>query len=67
MKFCGPDGKKRQGQLYLCFAAVGKAQTLTADTSAPPTDTRPGSLAATGLLSLVLGAENFERYFSSCL
>jgi len=36
-----PDSKRGQGQLYLCFAAVGKVQTLTAETSPSPTDTRP--------------------------
>ena len=63
MKCCGPDSKKRQGKLYLCFAAAGIAQTLTAKTSASPTDTRPGSLAATGLFILVLEAKNYERCF----
>jgi hypothetical protein len=66
VKFCGPDSKKRQGQLYLIFAALGKAQTLTGETSACPTDTRPGSLYTTGLFSLVLEAENFDRCLSEC-
>jgi len=66
VKFCGPDSKTRHLQLYVWFAAVGKAQILTADTSAPPTDNRPGSLPATGLFSLVLEVENFDRCLSAC-
>jgi len=46
------------------FAALGKAQTLTGETSACPTDSRPGSLLATGLFSLVLVAENVDRCLS---
>jgi len=64
--FYGPDSRKRQGQLYLRFAAVGKSQTLTAKFSASPMDTRPGSLLATGQFSLVLEAETFDRYLSAC-
>jgi len=64
--FYGPDSRKRQGQLYLWFAAVSKAQTLTAGTSASPNDTRPGSLPTTGLLNLKLEAESFDRYLSAC-
>jgi len=60
VKFCGPDSKRRQGQLYLWFAAAGKAQTPTAWTSASPTDTKAGSLPATGLFSLELEGETFE-------
>jgi len=66
VKFCRPDSKTRHLQLYVWFAAVGKAQTLTAQTSAPPTDPRPGSLPATDLFSLVLEAENFDRCLSAC-
>ena len=66
MKFCGPGSRKRQGQLYLWFAAVSKAQTLTAETSASPTYNRARSLPATGLFSLVLEAETFDRYLSAC-
>jgi len=62
VKFCGPDSITRQGHLYLWFAAVGKAQNVTAYTFASPTDTRPGSLTTKGLFSLVLEAENFDRY-----
>jgi len=66
VKFCGPESKKSQGMLYLCFAAMGKAQTLTAETSVSPTDTRPESLPATGMFSLVLEAKSFDRCLSSC-
>jgi len=66
VKFCGPDSRKREAQLYLWFAAVGNAQTVTAGTSASPTDNRPGSLPATGLFSLVLEVENFDRCLSAC-
>jgi hypothetical protein len=45
---------------------VDKAQNLTAETSASPTDTRPGTLSATGLFNLVLVAEKFDRYLSAC-
>jgi hypothetical protein len=48
-----------QGQLYLRFASVGKAQTPTAGTSVSQTDSRPGSLHATGLLNLALDGRNF--------
>jgi hypothetical protein len=57
---------KRQGQLYLWFAAVDKAQTLIAETSDSPAYTRPGSLPASGLCSLVLEAENLDRCLSAC-
>jgi hypothetical protein len=43
-----------QGQLYLWFAALDKAQTTTAGTSAFKTDRRPGSLHATGLFNFQL-------------
>jgi hypothetical protein len=66
VKCCGPVSKKRQGQLYLWFAAVGKAQTLIAETSTSPKDTRPGSLPTTGLYSLVLEAEILDRCLSAC-
>jgi hypothetical protein len=48
------------------FAAVGKAQTLIAETSASPKNTRPGSLPATGLYSLVLEAEILDRCLFAC-
>jgi hypothetical protein len=67
VKFCGLDGKKRKGKIYLWFGAVGKTQTLTAETSASPPDTRPGSQTATGLFSLLLEAEIFQRCVSACL
>jgi hypothetical protein len=63
VKFCVPDSRKREGQLYLRFAAVCKCLTVTAVTSACPTDTRPGRLPATGLFSLALGAEKFRQMF----
>jgi hypothetical protein len=66
MKFCGPNSKKRQGQQYLWFAAVGKAQSLIAETYASPAYTRPGSLPASGLCRLVLEAENLDRCVSAC-
>jgi hypothetical protein len=55
-----------QGQIYLWFAAVGKAQTKTAGTSASQTDIRSGSLDATGLFNLELGGKIFDRYLSAC-
>jgi hypothetical protein len=66
VKFCGPDRKRGQGQLYLYFAAVGKAQTPTSGTSASQTDSRPGCLAATGLFNLELDGKNFDRCLSAC-
>jgi hypothetical protein len=66
VKSCGTVSKKRQGQLYLWFAAVGKAQTLIAETSTSPKDTRPGGLPASGLFSLLLEAENLDRCLSAC-
>jgi len=63
--FYVPDSKRRQGQQYLWFAAVGKAQTLTAKTSASSTDIKPQSLHNTGLFSLVLEAENVHRFLSA--
>ena len=66
MKFGVPDSKRGQGQLYLWFAAVCKAQTLTAETSANPTYNRPGSLPTTGLFRLVLEAGNFSRCLFAC-
>jgi len=64
--FCGPHSKTRQGQLYIWFAAVEKAQTLTAEISASPMNMKLGSLQATELYSLVLEAEIFDRCLSSC-
>jgi len=66
VKFCGPGSRKRQGQLYLWFAAVSKAQTLTAETSASPTNNRAGSLPATGRFNIELEAKIFDRYLSAC-
>jgi len=66
VKFCGPEKKRRQRQLHLRFAAVGKTQTLTAKPSASPTDIKPQSLPTTGLFILVLKVENFDRYLSVC-
>jgi hypothetical protein len=52
VKVYGADGKRRQGQLYLRFVVVGEAQTLTAESSASPTDIKPRSLPTTGLSAL---------------
>jgi hypothetical protein len=41
-------------QLYLWFVALDKAQTTNPGTSAPQTDSRPGSLHTTGLFKLQL-------------
>jgi len=57
-EICGPDSKRGQGQLYLWFDAVGKAQTLTTRLS---NGYQAISLPATGLFILVLEAGNFNR------
>jgi hypothetical protein len=54
----------RRALFIVC--CLQKAQNLAAETSASPTDTRPGTLPVTGLFSLVLVAENFDRYLSKC-
>jgi hypothetical protein len=62
----GPDSKRGQGQLYLWFAAVGKAQTLTAETSPLSNGYQAISLPATGLFNRVLDKENLDENFSAC-
>jgi len=62
---CGLDSKSHQGKLYLWFAAVGKTQTLTAETSVSPTDIKPQSLRNTGLFSVVLEAESLDSCLSA--
>ena len=65
MTFCGPESKKRQGQLYK-YADVGKAQNLTAETSVSPAYSRLRSQPASGVFNLVLEVENFDKCLSAC-
>jgi hypothetical protein len=44
---------------------MDEAQTLTAETSPSPKYIKPQSLHNTGLFSLVLVAENFDRFLSA--
>jgi hypothetical protein len=65
-EICGFDSKRGQGQPYLCFAAVGKAETLTAETSPLSNGYQATSLPATGLFNRVLDKENLDESLSAC-
>ena len=64
-EICVP-GSKRGRQLYLCFAAVGKVQTLTAETSPFSNGYQAINLPVTGLFKRVLDKENLDENLFAC-